>query len=59
MSKSRLQEIIEVQENMVSGAPPLRADIQEEKGEDTLDGSVSCSEGFGDERLEDFKFENS
>ncbi|XP_050889417.1 uncharacterized protein LOC127094654 [Lathyrus oleraceus] len=58
MSKSKLQELIKFLEKMVLDAPPLRADIQEAKGEDILDGSVSCSEGFNDERLEDFEFEN-
>ncbi|XP_050890477.1 uncharacterized protein LOC127095895 [Lathyrus oleraceus] len=57
--KSRLQKIIQGQEKMVSDVPPpLSANIQEAKGKDNLDGSVSYYEGFDDERLEDFEFEN-
>lgn len=59
MSKSRLHEIIEVREKMVSDVPPpLSTNIQEANGKDSLDGSVSYYKGFNGERLEDFEFEN-
>lgn len=50
MSKSKFQDIIEVQEKMVSDAPPIREYI--------LDGSISCDEGFDEGRLKYFKLEN-
>lgn len=55
ISKSRLQEIIEVQENMVSDVPPPPGmNIQEARGKDNPDDSVSCYEGFNDKCLENF-----
>lgn len=50
MSKSRFQDIIEVRENMVLDTPPLREDI--------LDGNISCDEGFDEEHLGGFEFQN-
>lgn len=59
MSKLRHQEIIAVQEKMVSDVPPpLSVSIKEARGKDYPEESVNFYEGFDEERLKNFEFEN-
>ncbi|XP_050915567.1 uncharacterized protein LOC127130640 [Lathyrus oleraceus] len=59
ISKSRFQEIIELQEKMVSNVPSSpNMDIQKTRGEDNPDDSVNCDEGFDDKGLDNSEFEN-